>query len=201
MMINFEYKYFMNFVWTSVLVVGLIILIVINPENAFSYMLEGSEKAINLSLQLWSVYAIWLGILQIIEDTGLDKVICDILRPIILYLFVGVDEYTAEQIAINITSNILGMGNASTPSGINAIAGMYKGDKKITGNMGVLVIFNTANIQLIPTTIIGIRILHKSISASSIIIPTIITSIVSLVVGIFCAKICAKIFLKEGKNL
>ena len=175
MKVTFEYTYFMNFVWTSVLVVGLLILIIVDPENAFSHMLQGSEKAIDLSLQLWSVYAIWLGILQIMEDTGLDKVVCRVLKPIILYLFVDVDEYTAEQIAINITSNILGMGNASTPSGINAIAGMYKGDKRITGNMGVLVIFNTANIQLIPTTIIGIRILHKSVSASSIIIPTIAT--------------------------
>lgn len=190
----------MNIVWTSILIISSIILLIVDPENTFSYMLDGSEKAINLTLQLWSVYALWLGILQIIEDTGLDKVFCKMLRPVISFLFVGVDDYTAEQIAINITSNILGMGNASTPSGINAIAGMYKGNKKITGNMGILVIFNTANIQLIPTTIIGIRVIHNSVSASSIILPTIITSLVSLFVGVFMAKLCARIFLKEGKD-
>ena len=130
----------------------------------------------------------------------MDKVFCRILRPVIRILFRGVDEQTAQYIAVNIASNILGMGNACTPSGINAIAGMYNGGKRITGNMGVLVIFNTANIQLIPTTIIGIRVLHKSIAPSSIILPTIITSILSLMVGIVLAKLCAKIFLKEGKK-
>ena len=189
----------MNVVWTSILIIGLIILMVIDPENAFSIMLDGSNKAIELSLSLWAVYALWLGVLQIIEDTGLNKVFCKILRPVIKVLFKDIDEYTAEQISINLASNILGMGNACTPSGINAIAGMDKGKGRVTGNMGLLVIFNTANIQLIPSTIIGIRILHGSFNSSSIIIPTIVTSVVTLIVGIVLSKICARIFLKEKR--
>ena len=188
----------MNIVWTSILILGLAILVVIDPDNAFTTMLQGSEQAISLSIKLWAVYALWLGILQIMEDTKLDAVFCKILRPIINFLFTDCDEYTRNQIAINLTCNILGMGNACTPSGINTIAGMYKGQKKITGSMAILIIFNTANIQLIPTTIIGIRILHNSIAPSSIIFPTILTSLVSLILGIVLSKLCSKIFLKEG---
>ena len=70
----------MNIVWTSIFVIGLIILMVIDPENAFSIILDGSNKAIELTLSLWAVYAFWLGILQIVEDTGLDKVFCNILN-------------------------------------------------------------------------------------------------------------------------
>ena len=189
----------MNFVWTITLIASLILMLIINPENAFSKMLEGSEQAINLSLKLWAVYALWLGILQIIEDTKLDELFKKILNPIITWLFPGVDEYTKNQIAINIASNILGMGNACTPSGINAIKGMYKGGKTITGNMSVLIVFNTANIQLIPTTIIGIRVLHNSMASSSIIFPTIITSLVCIVVGVTLAKVFSKLFLKGDK--
>ncbi len=178
---------------------GLVALMLINPDTAFSTMLDGSRQAINLCVELWAVYAVWLGVLKIIEDTGLDKVFGKILQPIIRMLFPGVDEYAANQIAINITSNILGMGNACTPSGINAIAGMDKGGNTITTNMSLLVIFNTTNIQLIPTTIIGIRILHGSLNASSIIFPTIITSLSTLLIGIILAKICGKVFLK-GDN-
>ncbi len=179
---------------------GLGVLLIIDSENAFATMLSGSEKAIELSLKLWAVYALWLGILQIIEDTKLDQVFCKILKPVIRFLFRGVDEYTSGQIAINITSNILGMGNACTPSGINAIAGMNKGGKVINGNQALLVMFNTTNIQIIPTTIIGIRVLHNSVSSSNIILPTIITSIISLIVSIFLCKLFSKFFLKEGKS-
>ncbi len=186
----------MNVVWVIILISSLCVLLVINPENAFNTMLDGSEQALNLSIKLLAVYALWLGILQIIEDTGLDKVFCKILNPIIRLLFPNVDEYTRGQIAINLTSNLLGMGNACTPSGINAIAGMYKGGKTINSNMSLLVVLNTTNIQLIPTTIIGIRILHDSIAASSIIIPTIITSAVSVIVGVVLSKLCSRIFLK-----
>ena len=194
------YIYIMNVVWTSILIIGLIVLMVIDPENAFSVMLDGSNKAIELSLSLWAVYALWLGVLQIIEDTGLDKVFCKVLKPVIGILFKDIDEYTKEQLAVNLASNILGMGNACTPSGINAIAGMYNKEKKLTGNMGLLVIFNTANIQLIPTTIIGIRILHGSAIPSKIIVPTIITSLLSLIVGIVLSKVCARVFLKEERG-
>ncbi|MBQ4558506.1 MAG: hypothetical protein IJA61_03960 [Clostridia bacterium] len=190
----------MNIVWTITLIASLIVMLVIDPANAFSEMLNGSEQAINLSIKLWAVYALWLGILQIIEDTKLDEVFKKLLNPIISILFKDVDEYTKNQIAINITSNLLGMGNACTPSGINAIGGMYKGGNSITGNMSMLIVFNTANIQLIPTTIIGIRILHGSANSSSIIFPTILTSIASVTLGIFLSKICAKIFLKEKKH-
>ena len=176
------------------------IMLVIDPENAFNSMLNGSEQALNLCIKLMAVYALWMGILQIIEDTGLDKVFARWLCPIIRFLFPNVDEYTSGQIAINLTSNLLGMGNACTPSGINAIAGMYKGGKSINSNMSLLVVLNTTNIQLIPTTIIGLRILHGSIIASSIILPTIITSFVSVIVGVVLSKICAKIFLNSEES-
>jgi len=180
------------------LISGLGVLLIIDSNNAFATMLSGSERAIELVIKLWAVYSLWLGILQIIEDTKLDQVFCKMLKPIIRFLFQGLDDYTANQVAINITSNILGMGNACTPSGIAAIYGMGKNNKVINGNQALLVMFNTTNIQIIPTTIIGIRVLHSSISASSIIFPTILTSIISLIIGIFLCKIFSRIFLKEG---
>ena len=167
---------------------------IIDPNNAFATMLEGSEKAISLSIKLWAVYALWLGILQIIEDTRLSKVFQRVLSPLINLLFPNADEYTKEQIAINIASNILGMGNACTPSGINAIGGLAGKRNRINSNIATMIMFNTANIQLIPTTIIGIRVLHQSIAPSSIIIPTIITSFASVVLGVVCCKLCGKMF-------
>ena len=63
----------MNLVWISVLIVSLGIMLLTNVDIAFSTILTGSEKAIALTLKLWAIYAVWLGILKIVEDTGLDK--------------------------------------------------------------------------------------------------------------------------------
>ena len=77
----------MNLVWISVLIVSLGIMLLTNVDIAFSTILTGSEKAIALTLKLWAIYAVWLGILKIVEDTGLDKKIGKLLKPVINFLF------------------------------------------------------------------------------------------------------------------
>ena len=63
----------MNTVWVSILIVGLSLLLFNNPQLAFESIQNGSEKAIALCIKLWAIYSIWLGLLKILEDTGLDK--------------------------------------------------------------------------------------------------------------------------------
>ena len=63
----------MNIIWISILVVGLALLLLRQPELAFATIQTGSEKAIALCLKLWAIYAIWLGLLNILETTNLDK--------------------------------------------------------------------------------------------------------------------------------
>ena len=179
----------MNLVWTIVMLVGLGILLFSNVDIALSSILDGGSKAVSLSLKLWGIYAVWLGILKIVEETGLDKKLAKLFQPLIKLLVGKTDEYTSNQIAINITSNLLGMGNASTPSGMNAISGLDKGGRYATASMIMIVILNSTSLQLIPTTVVGLRVLAGSTSASDIIIPTLIATIVSTVSGIILVKI------------
>lgn len=186
----------MNLIWVAIMVVGLGIMLFTNASSAFATVLSGSEKAIALSLKLWSIYAIWLGLLKIVEETGLDKKIAKLLSPIINFLIGKTDDKTKNYIAINITSNILGMGNASTPSGIDGMAGLDKGSKYITTAMAMFFILNVTNLQIIPTTVISLRILHGSTNANDIILPTLIASIASTSTGIILVKLCKKLFKK-----
>ena len=188
----------MNLVWTGVVLVGIGLLTINNVDAVMNTLLAGGAKAISLSLKLWGIYTLWLGILKIVEETGLDKKLSKLLSPVIDKLFGKTDEYTKSQIAINITSNIFGMGNASTPSGMNTIAGLDKGGKYATSAMILIVILNSSSLQIIPTTIIGLRASAGSISPTSIIIPTLISTIVSTVVGVLLVKIFAKIFRDKG---
>lgn len=184
----------MNFVWTIVMIVGLIIMLITNTDIALPSILDGGSKAVTLSLKLWGIYAVWLGILKIVEETGLDKKLAKLFQPLIRLLVGKTDEYTNNQIAINITSNILGMGNASTPSGMNAIAGLDKGGKYATAGMIMIMVLNSSSLQLIPTTIVGLRTMAGSSMASDIIIPTLIATTVTTVIGVLLVKICSKIF-------
>lgn len=185
----------MNFVWTSIMLVGMGLLLLNNVDATMTALFNGGSKAISLALKLWGIYTLWLGILKIVEETGLDKKLSKLFRPIIRKLFGKTDEYTENQIAINITSNLLGMGNASTPSGINAIAGMdNKLGKYATSSMIMLIILNSTSLQLIPTTIIGLRITAGSSDPTNIILPTLIATIISTLSGVILVKIFSKIF-------
>ena len=184
----------MNFVWSGVMVLGLGLLILGNVDMAVSSMLDGGAKAITLGLKLWGIYAVWLGLLKIVEETELDRKLSNLFKPIIRLLVGRVDKYTESQLSINITSNLLGMGNASTPSGINTISGLDKGSKYATTAMIMVIILNSTSLQLIPTTVVGLRIMAGSNSATDIIIPTLIATLVSTFVGIILVKVFGKIF-------
>ena len=176
------------------MLIGLGLLLFGNVDIAIPSMLEGGGKSIALAIKLWGIYAVWLGVLKIVEESGLDKKLAKLLRPIIRFLFCKTDDYTTNQIAINITSNLLGMGNACTPSGINAIGGLDRGGKYATASMIMIVILNSTSLDIFPTTVIGLRLLAGSQTPSDIIIPTILATVASTLTGIFLVKICKKIF-------
>ena len=184
----------MNIVWSGVMLVGLGMLLFGNIDIALQSILDGGSKAISLSLKLWGIYAVWLGILKIVEETGLDKKLAKLFNPLIRFLVGKTDSYTSSQVAINITSNLLGMGNAATPSGINSIAGFDKGSKYATSAMIMIIVLNSSSLQLIPTTIIGLRALAGSVSASNIIVPTLLSTLITTLTGVILVKICGKLF-------
>ena len=88
------------------MVLGFGLLILGNVDLAVSSMLDGGAKAITLGLKLWGIYAVWLGLLKIVEETELDKKLAKLFKPIIRLLVGGVDKYTEGQLSINITSNV-----------------------------------------------------------------------------------------------
>ncbi|MGN1221933.1 MAG: hypothetical protein ACI4TT_01705 [Christensenellales bacterium] len=189
----------MNIIWCVIMIVGIGILIFIDPSNILNTMIGASEKTVSLCLNLVAIYAVWLGLLRILEDTGACKKLAKLLDPIIDFLFgYDIDEPTKEYIAINISSNILGLGNAATPSAIKAMQGLDDKSGKINNSMTMLMVINCLSFQLLPTTIMGLRISAGSENASSIIFPTILTSLITGVVTIAVLKLIFK--LKDKKD-
>ena len=111
------------------------------------------------------------------------------------------DEETEKIIALNLSANMLGLGNASTPMGIKAMQRLDKGDTVASASMLMLLIINTTSIQLLPTTVIGLRETAGSISSADIILPTLISTFVTTAVGISLALLCEKVRQKRKKKI
>ncbi len=180
-------KYTMNFVFTALMLVSAIVLLFTNPNEIFPSMIEGVQGGINLVIKLTAIYAVWLSVLKIMERTALDNKLSKVLKPVIKRLFKGESEDSYKWISVNLASNMLGMGGASTPAGIEAMKSMEKGDKA-TGNMSLLIVINATSIQLIPATVIALRSTAGSANPANIILPTLISSTIATVAGAILVK-------------
>ena len=139
--------------------------------------------------------------MNIVKNTSLIDRINFFVNPIIKFLFKDIDKNTNcyKNISMNITSNLLGLGNSATPCGLKAIEDMQKENKlknKLSNNQILFILINTASIQIIPTTIMSIRASLESKNPSVIITSVWFSSIIT-----FIAMICiAKIYLNCRKN-
>lgn len=178
----------MSKVWFLMILPSTIMLLFTNPSQVISQMLASGEQAVELCINLLGIYAIWLGVLEIVDKSGLAQKLEKLLSPIIKYLFRSSDPQANKYIAINMASNILGLGNASTPSGITAMQKLDDGSGKASFSAIMLLVINSVSIQLLPTTIIGLRESAGSASSTDIILPIIISSMLT------CAFAVAMVF-------
>lgn len=189
----------MNKIFAIVLIVASLLLLFFNPSNIMDAMILGSEKSIDLALSLISVYAVWLSLLELVGRTKLDEKLKRLLRPILQKLFGKMPAEAENQISINISSNMLGLGNAATPSGIKAMQELDPKTGRVTKQMILLMILNTCAIQIIPSTVIGLRVSAGSLDASSILLPTIITSFASTILAVSLVLLIEKIKQRRKK--
>ena len=179
----------MDKIWLAIMIMSLVFLLFSQPETALTSMIMASGNAVNLAVKLLAVYAVWLGLIEIVKQTNLSAKLSNLLSPLIDLIFGKVENKAKDYIAMNMSFNMLGVGNAATPTGIKAFNALEDGSDKITATMVMLLVINTTSIQLLPTTIIGMRVTAGSVNASDIIIPSLIATIVSTVVGILLVKL------------
>lgn len=192
----------MNIIYAIIMICSIGVMAFTSPDKMLSSMLNGANEAIVLSISMVAIYAVWLTLIAIMEKTGLNKKIDKLLRPITKRLFKGESDATHEAAAINMSANLLGMGGAATPMGIKTIETMKKRDDgKASDNMIMFVVINCTSLQLLPTTVIGMRAAAGSADAASIIIPSLIASIVSTAVGMVLCIIIKKLSNRKKINI
>lgn len=189
----------LNYIWAFLLAVSFISAVITGniPEMSQAIM-QGAEDAVKLVFSISGIMALWSGLMKIAENSGLTKVFAYIFMPLIRLLFpeAAKDKETAGAIAMNMTANFFGMGNAATPLGINAMKRLsqYMKNSIATNSMCMLAVINSASIQLIPSTLIAIRSSMGSENPSEIMLPIWIASVITFIAGIIAVK------LAEGRK-
>ena len=192
----------MRKIWFFMVLSSLVTLLFVNPEDCINALMTAGSDAVSLTFRLLGIYAVWLGIIALVDASGLSNKIANLMDPVIDWIFGKTDSETKRYIAMNLSANMLGMGNACTPTGLKAMAGLDKQNNSVTASMAMimLVVINASSIQLIPTTIIGLRQQYGSTTSSDIILPTLIATIISTLLGVLLVKLCNKIFKRRSKK-
>ncbi len=183
----------MNKIWIICLIVSVFLLVVFSPAATLPSMVNACENSFELCFNLLVIYSIWLGILQIAEDSGLSNKLAKGLSPFTSRLFGKLDPETNKIICLSISTNMLGMGGVATPMGIEAMQRMQDGTDKATNNMKLFFVLCATSLQILPTTVIGLRAAAGSASSGDIFLPTLITTFVTTFVGVCIALILNKV--------
>ncbi len=181
----------MNAIFSLVVIISLLFLIFYNPEGVLSAMLTGGEKALNLSIKMVVIYAVWLGVFAILEKTGLSEKIAKKLKPFNRWLFGELPEKANDFMSLNISANALGMSGATTPMGIKSILELEK-HPNTEYAITMFFVINATSVQLIPSSVLALRSSLNSSSPSDIILPTILATLLSTVIGVLLVKIFVK---------
>lgn len=185
-------------VWGFMLVISLVIAMITgNVSVVIDSIMQSSADSIENVITLTGMMCFWSGIFNIFEHTSILDKFSSAFKKIIFVLFdkKSLNKEAIEYISLNVTSNVIGIGNASTLNGIKAINALQEeNDIKDTpnDNMTMFVLLNTASLQLIPTNIIALRSMYGSINPTSIVVPIWIVTLCSLIAGIIAIKLLNK---------
>ncbi|MGK7897825.1 MAG: nucleoside recognition domain-containing protein [Xenococcus sp. (in: cyanobacteria)] len=185
----------LNYIWCGIILISVVIGTFTGKIDAVTEAaITSAEIAVELSLGLIGIMALWLGMMNIAERSGLVKLIAKLVRPITVWLFPDVppDHPAIGSIVLNMAANMLGLGNAATPLGLKAMQELQELNPqkdRATDAMCTFLAINTSSIQLIlPATVVGLM----GVKASQIFLPTIAATLLSTITAIIAVKILAQ---------
>lgn len=193
----------LNVIWPIFIIVSFVYAIFIgNIESINNGIFESCKNAVELSLTFLGTMCLWNGIMEIARKSKFTEILSKLLSPVVKFLFPDIrkEDKVYQEISMNMIANILGLGNASTPIGLRAMALLQEENENkdtVSDSMAMLIILNTASIQIIPTTVIVIRNSLGSENPTAIVFPVWIATICGAICGIIAVKILIKVTQNE----
>ena len=193
----------LNYIWFGMMAISVVAGILTGRIDAVTEAaINMSKVAVEISIGLIGIMALWLGIMKIAEASGLIRIIARGLRPITVRLFPDVpeDHPAIGSIVLNMSANMLGLGNAATPLGLKAMEELQELNPKkdtATNAMVMFLAINTSSVQIIiPATVVALM----GAAASQIFVTTILATLASTVTAIVMVKLLEKMKVFSVEN-
>lgn len=188
----------MTVLWVGMVVISLICgLATGRGEAVAAAAVTGAADGVDLCISMAGILCLWMGVMEVMRRSGLSDKLSRLLRPLLrrLYPDFAGDKKVMDVISANVSANLLGLGNAATPLGLEASRLMAQRSPGVASDsLCMLVVCNTASIQLIPTTVASIRAGAGCASPFDILPAVWLASILSVTVGICAAKLFGRVW-------
>ena len=185
----------MAWLWTGMVLISLIFgALTGNLSSLSAAALEGAQSAVELCFTMCGVMCLWTGVMELMDQCALTDKIAALFRPLLRRLLpqASRDSETLAAVSANLSADLLGLGNAATPLGIRAARRMSRGCGGVASDeLCLLVVLNTASIQLLPTTLAGVRASLGAADPFDILPCVWLVSLLSVLAGLLAAKLFA----------
>lgn len=179
----------------ALLMLGGILPLMLKGEGGtvMDTLLGGAQDAVSVSITLAGSFALFCGLMEILKRAGAVAFLNRLLRkPLHLLLGRTAREEAMEDVTLNLSCNMLGLGNAATPAGVRAACALASGERA-TDALCVFLVLNASSVQLFPASVVALRAACGSQDPACIIFPTLIATLISSFVGVTLCKLMERI--------
>lgn len=188
----------LNYIWAGMILLGVIYGVCTGQMGALTTgALDSAREAVSLCITMAGVMALWMGLMQIAEESGMITKMTKGIRPFLRFMFPKLpeDHPAGEYIATNLIANVLGLGWACTPAGLKAMEQLAELEKQrgkkgtaASNEMCTFLILNISSLQLIPVNMIAYRSQYGSADPAVIIAPALVATMFSTIIAIMYCK-------------
>lgn len=178
----------MNAIFTAVFLICTAILALTAPDKFLSSLLGGAKNSLSTTLTLFCIYAVWMGLSAVADKCRLSEKTARLFTPLAKKAFKTKNAGAIKNLAMNISCNLLGIGGAATPYAVKAIDCLE--EEKNAFAQKLLFIINATSIQIVPTTVIALRVSAGSASAADIFLPSLICTAFSTAFAVCLFIVC-----------
>lgn len=185
----------LNYIWFGLMAAALVVAVVMGrPEEVTKGAIDSARTAVEISIGLVGVMALWLGVMKIAEESGLVRAIARVLAPVLRLLFPEVprDHPAMGAMVLNMAANTLGLSNAATPLGIKAMEELQSLNPRpdtATNSMVMFMSINTASVQLVPATMIAMLAASGSAAPTAIIGSTLVATAIGTAAAVAVTRL------------
>lgn len=188
-----------NKIWFLFISIGIVFGIINNKIDLINtQIIKSAKDSLDIFLNIFPTLVLWVGVMNIVSESGLLIKLSNFMYPLFKHIFPDIKkgDEALSYISSALTANFLGMSNAATPFSIKAMKSLQEintNKEYASRSMITFLLINSTGFVLVPTTVISLRMMYKSINPTKIILPTLLTTFLSTIIAIILDKVINRV--------